>query len=75
LWSKHLDVRPGDRLSGCGGLMRPERLDRKTGKGLVIVHRCVSCGCARANRVAADTAQADDIGALSALMLPPPWAG
>ncbi|HTX82092.1 MAG TPA: RNHCP domain-containing protein [Streptosporangiaceae bacterium] len=25
LWSKHLDVGPGDRLSGCGGRMRPER--------------------------------------------------
>jgi RNHCP domain len=72
LWSKHLDVRPGDRLSGCGGRMRPVRLEDRPGKGLVILHRCVRCGCTRANRLASDTAQADDIGAVTALMLPPP---
>jgi hypothetical protein len=48
--------------------MRPERLDHRSGKGLVIVHRCVQCGFARANRLATDVAQADDVGALTGLM-------
>ena len=48
--------------------MRPERLDHRSGKGLVIVHCCVLCGFVRANRVADDLAQADDIGAIAGLM-------
>ena len=53
--------------------MRPERLDHRPGKGLVIVHRCVECGFARPNRVAEDRTQGDDIGALAALMAGGPW--
>lgn len=48
--------------------MRPERMEHRSGKGLVIIHRCVRCGFARANRLALDTAQEDDIGAVSDLM-------
>jgi len=29
LWSKHLDINPGDRLSECGGMMKPIGLDKK----------------------------------------------
>ena len=47
--------------------MRPERLDHRSGKGLVIVHCCLQCGFARANRLA-DMVQADDIGAITRLM-------
>lgn len=68
LWSKHVDVKPGDRASECLGPMRPERMDQRPGKGLVVIHRCVRCGFSRANRVAADTAQPDDIGAITDLM-------
>ena len=68
LWSKHVDVAPGDRASDCLGLMRPKRLDQRPGKGLVIMHCCMRCGFSRANRIACDTAQPDDIGAITDLM-------
>lgn len=68
LWSKHVDVKPGDRASRCYGLMRPERLDHRSGKGLVIVYRCEECGFARANRLADDMAQADDVDAIISLL-------
>jgi len=47
-------------------------MDRRPGKGLVIIHRCVRCGFTRANRIASDSVQSDDIAALSDLMLPGP---
>lgn len=44
LYSKHLDNRPGDRLSTCHGLMAPigQRLHSK--KGIQILHKCLLCG-------------------------------
>jgi len=48
--------------------MRPERIEHRRGKGLAIIHRCVRCGRVRANRIASDTNQADDIGTLAVLM-------
>ncbi|MDR2984709.1 MAG: RNHCP domain-containing protein [Nocardiopsaceae bacterium] len=68
LWSKHVDLKPGDRASDCLGLMRPERMDHRSGKGLVIIHRCLRCGFSRVNRIASDSAQPDDIGSLTDLM-------
>ena len=68
LWSKHVDVKPGDRASDCLGMMRPERMDHRSGKGLVIIHSCLRCGVTRANRLARDTAQDDDIRAISDLI-------
>jgi len=67
LWSRHLDVEPGDRAADCGGLMRPLRIDWRRGKGLAVIHHCVRCGVLRANRIADDPAQGDDIGAIAAL--------
>jgi len=48
--------------------MRPVRIEHRHGKGLAIIHRCVRCGRERANRIASDTSQADDIASLSVLM-------
>lgn len=67
LYSKHVDVMPGDRASACGGLMPPVRLEHRSGKGLVVVHRCRRCGLERPNRVATDTAQPDDLDTLARL--------
>ena len=50
--------------------MRPDRLESRSGKGLVIVHRCTACGLARANRIADDINQGDDIDAIISLMAP-----
>ena len=67
LYSKHVDIVPGDRMSGCGGMMAPVGLRHKSGKGFQIVHRCVRCGIESANRVARDAVQSDDIELLVAL--------
>lgn len=67
LWSKHVDIVPGDRASECGALMAPAGLDHRPGKGWLIVHRCVRCGAVRPNRIAADTQQPDDLDAIVAL--------
>lgn len=67
LYSVHLDVHPGDRLSDCKGLMKPLHLVYKSGKGLQIQHVCLSCGAKKVCRVATDTIQPDDINSLAAL--------
>ena len=46
LWSKHVDVDPGDRQQPCGGLMRPVDLYFKKGEW-IITHRCELCGFTR----------------------------
>jgi hypothetical protein len=55
LYSRHVDeTRSGDRASMCGGSMEPiGQFTRLKGEH-VIVHRCLSCGFERYNRIAAD---------------------
>ena len=54
LSSLHLDIEPGDRAAGCGGIMDPVGVwVRKNGEWAVI-HRCRLCGHLSSNRVAAD---------------------
>ena len=54
LSSLHVDIEPGDRASGCGGIMDPIAVwVRKNGEW-AIVHRCRRCGAMSSNRVAAD---------------------
>ncbi|MFA6393505.1 MAG: RNHCP domain-containing protein [Patescibacteria group bacterium] len=43
LWSKRVDVNPGDRAAACQGLMRPSGLELKHGEAK-IVYTCVKCG-------------------------------
>ncbi len=43
LWSKHVDINPGDRAESCGGLMEPVGLEQK-GQEYKIIHRCATCG-------------------------------
>jgi DNA-directed RNA polymerase subunit RPC12/RpoP len=55
LYSKHVDdTKPGDRLSGCHGLMRPVGMDYRKGKGDMIRHQCEKCGKEMLNKVAPD---------------------
>ena len=42
LWSKHVDINPGDRAAECGGLMQPVGLRLEKGEQ-AILHRCVAC--------------------------------
>ncbi len=53
LWSKHVDVTPGDRASHCGGMMKPVEIQIKKGER-VIVHECVKCGYRKPNKTAAN---------------------
>ena len=50
LWSKHVDVNPGDRLEACGGLMMPERVEGSS-PHYDIIHQCLDCGRASINKV------------------------
>ncbi len=49
LWSKHVDINPGDRASKCKGLMEPIGLEMKNGE-YVLIHKCVKCGHVKKNK-------------------------
>jgi len=42
LYSKHVDVNPGDRAEDCGGLMKPVDTYQKKGQNF-ITHKCQKC--------------------------------
>ncbi len=46
LWSKHVDVNPGDRLNDCKGLMKPISFEIKNGE-TILSQKCVVCGDVR----------------------------
>jgi hypothetical protein len=54
LWSVHLDERPGDRRSACGGGMEPIAIWVQKNGEWALVHRCGTCHAARVNRIAGD---------------------
>lgn len=54
LSSLHLDVEPGDRESGCGGIMEPIAVWVRNGGEWAIIHRCKRCKTLSSNRIAAD---------------------
>jgi hypothetical protein len=60
LWSRHVDVDPGDRADTCGGLMAPVDAQLERGRWLV-VHCCTVCGVQRRCR----TSGADDVDVLA----------
>lgn len=60
LYSKHLDVVPGDRASRCGGLMAPVNYRYSGKKGYQLCHRCESCQQEQWNKIAEHTLQADN---------------
>ncbi len=53
LWSKHVDVEPGDRAATCGGLMWPVKAELVKNK-TILTHRCEACGYAKRNCLADD---------------------
>lgn len=52
LWSRHVDVYPGDREETCTGLMEPVGV-LTAGTGHVIAHRCTGCAVIRHNKASA----------------------
>ena len=51
LFSKHVDINPGDRLELCGGLMKPVGVEVK-GHSYIILHQCKKCGFKKRNKTA-----------------------
>jgi hypothetical protein len=54
LWSRHVDLRPGDRRSTCRGPMEPVAVWLRHGGEWALIHRCTECGALRSNRIAGD---------------------
>ena len=50
LYSKHVDINPGDREAVCGGLMKPVRVEMK-GQNWLLLQHCQRCGFERKNKV------------------------
>lgn len=50
LYSKHVDINPGDRASTCGGLMKPIETGKK-GSDYFIIHQCLNCGFKKKNKL------------------------
>lgn len=53
LYSKHVDVNPGDRLDMCSGLMPAIRIEKKE-ENYILLHRCEKCGFERRNKMSKD---------------------
>lgn len=53
LWSKHVDVNPGDRAASCGGLMKPTAIENENGE-YVVTHTCEKCSHKKRNKVSAN---------------------
>ncbi len=49
LWSKHVDINPGDRAAECLGLMEPVGVEKKKDE-YRILHRCAICSYEKWNR-------------------------
>ncbi len=54
IYSKHVDVNPGDRAEKCHGKLEPIGLEMDSKKGYIIVFRCEKCGMIRKNKSAKD---------------------
>jgi hypothetical protein len=53
LWSRHVDINPGDRSATCGGMMEPSGIELKEGE-CDITHICKKCGKVQKNKSAKD---------------------
>lgn len=49
LYSKHVDINPGDRLEACCGMMKPLSIESK-GDEYIITHKCIKCGYEKRNK-------------------------
>jgi hypothetical protein len=49
LWSKHVDINPGDREADCGGLMESVSIEAEK-DGYIITHQCEKCGYKKRNK-------------------------
>jgi rubrerythrin len=49
LYSKHVDINPGDRLNSCNGLMKPISVEIKSGE-YILTQKCEKCGFEKKNK-------------------------
>lgn len=50
LYSKHVDIFPGDRAETCGGLMKSISAE-ESGREWSITHKCQKCGKEQKNKI------------------------
>ena len=61
LWSRHVDINPGDRANPCGGELEPVSAEPDPKKGFILISRCRKCGEIRRCRAAHEApVQPDD---------------
>jgi Zn finger protein HypA/HybF involved in hydrogenase expression len=53
LWSKHVDVNPGDRAATCGGMMKPIMVEMEK-QEYILTHECEKCGHSKRNKMSLD---------------------
>ena len=53
LYSKHVDINPGDRLNNCLGLLQPTGIE-KFKDSYKIVYKCLKCNQTHKNVMASD---------------------
>ncbi len=51
LYSKHVDVNPGDRFELCQGLMKPIKIEGSNIEKIDVIQKCNKCGIERKNRI------------------------
>jgi ribosome biogenesis GTPase / thiamine phosphate phosphatase len=73
LWSRHLDLKPGDRAAACGGTMEPFAVSVRGGGEWALLHRCRECGTIKANRIAGDDNELALLSLAARPMASPPF--
>ncbi len=68
LYSKHLDIVPGDRINTCKGLMEPVGINQHKTKGFQIIHKCLDCNELKHNRIAEYDDEPDNFDLIITLM-------
>jgi len=53
LYSKHVDVYPGDRAAECGALMKPTEFVKEKDE-FILTHTCTKCGHMKRNKMSPD---------------------
>lgn len=50
LWSKHVDIDPGDRKAECKGMMKPVLVEFEKAE-YILTNQCIKCGYKKRNKV------------------------
>ncbi len=54
LYSKHVDINPGDRLENCHGLLKPVGIEKGKKTDFKIIYECLKCHKTHKNIAAKD---------------------